>query len=65
MEQAYNRGVKIIGATAHFVTDELDEGPNYCPRCYICKNHRFSWERYAKGWERCGEDCPLRALDWF
>jgi formyltetrahydrofolate deformylase len=25
--QAYNRGVKIIGATAHFVTPELDEGP--------------------------------------
>ena len=25
--QAYERGVKIIGATAHFVTDKLDEGP--------------------------------------
>lgn len=25
--QAYERGVKIIGATAHFVTQELDEGP--------------------------------------
>ncbi len=25
--QAYERGVKIIGATAHFVTPELDEGP--------------------------------------
>jgi len=26
-KQAYKRGVKIIGATAHFVTDDLDEGP--------------------------------------
>ena len=26
-KQAYDRGVKIIGATAHFVTDQLDEGP--------------------------------------
>ncbi len=26
-KQAYERGVKIIGATAHFVTDDLDEGP--------------------------------------
>jgi formyltetrahydrofolate deformylase len=26
-KQAYERGVKLIGATAHFVTDELDEGP--------------------------------------
>jgi formyltetrahydrofolate deformylase len=25
--QAYQRGVKIIGATAHFVNDNLDEGP--------------------------------------
>jgi len=25
--QAFDRGVKIIGATAHFVTDDLDEGP--------------------------------------
>jgi formyltetrahydrofolate deformylase len=26
-KQAYERGVKIIGATAHFVSNELDEGP--------------------------------------
>jgi formyltetrahydrofolate deformylase len=25
--QAHDRGVKIIGATAHYVTDDLDEGP--------------------------------------
>ncbi len=25
--QAYRRGVKLIGATSHYVTDELDEGP--------------------------------------
>ncbi|MDH3243861.1 MAG: formyltetrahydrofolate deformylase [Saprospiraceae bacterium] len=25
--QAYQRGVKIIGATAHYVTEDLDEGP--------------------------------------
>jgi formyltetrahydrofolate deformylase len=26
-QQAHARGVKLIGATAHFVTDDLDEGP--------------------------------------
>jgi formyltetrahydrofolate deformylase len=26
-EQAYAHGVKLIGATAHFVTADLDEGP--------------------------------------
>jgi formyltetrahydrofolate deformylase len=25
--QAYERGVKLIGATAHYVTADLDEGP--------------------------------------
>jgi formyltetrahydrofolate deformylase len=25
--QAFKRGVKLIGATAHYVTDDLDEGP--------------------------------------
>ena len=25
--QAYHRGVKLVGATAHFVTGDLDEGP--------------------------------------
>jgi formyltetrahydrofolate deformylase len=25
--QAHDRGVKVIGATAHYVTEELDEGP--------------------------------------
>ena len=26
-KQAYERGVKLIGATSHFVTEDLDEGP--------------------------------------
>ena len=25
--RAYERGVKLIGATSHYVTSELDEGP--------------------------------------
>jgi formyltetrahydrofolate deformylase len=25
--QAYERGVKLIGATCHYVTEELDQGP--------------------------------------
>ena len=27
--QAYDRGVKLIGATAHYVTPDLDEGPDH------------------------------------
>jgi formyltetrahydrofolate deformylase len=39
--QAYTRGVKIIGATAHFVTNELDEGPIITQKI-IPVNHSFT-----------------------
>lgn len=40
-KQAHERGVKIIGATAHFVTDDLDEGPIIVQQT-IPVNHTFS-----------------------
>ncbi|MBF0126079.1 MAG: formyltetrahydrofolate deformylase [Magnetococcales bacterium] len=40
-EQAHRRGVKLIGATAHFVTRELDEGP-IIHQDVVRVNHRFS-----------------------
>ncbi len=40
-KQAYKRGVKIIGATAHFVTNDLDEGPIITQQI-IPVNHSFS-----------------------
>ena len=39
--QAYNKGVKIIGATAHYVTNELDEGP-IINQDIIHVNHKHS-----------------------
>lgn len=39
--QAFTRGVKIIGATAHFVTNDLDEGPIITQKI-IPVNHTFS-----------------------
>jgi len=38
--QALKRGVKIIGATAHFVTDDLDEGPIITQKT-ISVNHSY------------------------
>ncbi len=46
-KQAFNRGVKIIGATAHFVNDDLDEGP-IIEQSVIEVNHRQSWKEMAK-----------------
>ena len=42
-KQAFKRGVKIIGATAHFVTDDLDEGP-IIAQDVIPVNHRLEWK---------------------
>ncbi len=41
--QAYERGVKLIGATSHYVTEELDEGPIIYQEC-IKVNHTHSVE---------------------
>ncbi|MCL4115948.1 UNVERIFIED_CONTAM: hypothetical protein GTU68_032766 [Idotea baltica] len=49
--QAYERGVKIIGATAHFVTDNLDEGPIIAQDVKRV-GHRFS----AKDMSKAGKD---------
>ncbi len=45
--QAFARGVKLIGATAHFVTAELDDGP-IIAQDVIPVDHSFSPERMAQ-----------------
>lgn len=46
-QQAFARGVKIIGATAHFVTDNLDEGP-IIEQDVIKVTHRYEAAQMAK-----------------
>ncbi|HRF56223.1 MAG TPA: formyltetrahydrofolate deformylase [Campylobacterales bacterium] len=41
--QAYERGVKIIGATAHFVNNNLDEGP-IIAQDVVKVDHSYGWE---------------------
>ena len=50
-KQAHERGVKIIGATAHYVTDDLDEGP-IIAQDVIRVNHRMEW----RDMQRAGRD---------
>lgn len=45
-QQAFDRGVKMIGATAHFVTNNLDEGP-IIEQDVIHTDHTYSAERMA------------------
>ena len=50
-KQAYDRGVKIIGATAHFVNNNLDEGPIIAQEV-IHVNHAYGW----RDMQRSGKD---------
>jgi len=62
--QAHARGVKLIGATAHFVTDDLDEGP-IIEQDTVRVNHSLSADQFTA----MGRDveCVVlaRAVDWF
>ena len=55
--QAYERGVKIIGATAHFVNDNLDEGP-IITQSVIPVTHSYS----AKEMAQAGRDVEKLVL---
>jgi formyltetrahydrofolate deformylase len=56
-EQAFNRGVKIIGATSHFVTEELDEGPIIVQEI-INVNHKYS----VSDMKQAGREVEIAAL---
>jgi formyltetrahydrofolate deformylase len=61
-KQAHKRGVKIIGATAHFVTDDLDEGP-IIAQDVIPVNHRFEWQDMQKAGRDVEKIVLSRALN--
>ncbi len=46
-KQAHDRGVKIIGATAHYVTNDLDEGP-IISQDVVRVDHSFSWQEMRR-----------------
>lgn len=63
-KQAHARGVKIIGATAHFVTSDLDEGP-IIEQNIVRVDHSRTWNELVA----IGQDEESRtltqAVKWF
>ena len=55
--KAFDRGVKLIGATAHFVTNELDEGPIIAQQI-IPVDHSFT----AAGMMKTGKEIETAVL---
>ena len=61
-KQAYERGVKIIGATAHFVTERLDEGP-IITQDVVLVNHEMDWQDMRRAGRNVEKVVLTRALD--
>jgi len=61
-KQAYERGVKIIGATAHFVNNNLDEGP-IIMQDVIHVNHEYTWKDMQKAGRNVEKVVLSTALD--
>jgi len=59
--QAFDRGVKLIGATAHFVTDHLDEGPIIAQNINPV-NHTFSVANMMRAGKEIEKTTLSRAL---
>jgi len=55
--QAFKRGVKVIGATAHFVSKDLDEGPIIVQEV-IHVNHKYS----VKDMQQAGREVEIITL---
>ena len=61
-KQAFERGVKMIGATAHFVTDQLDEGPIISQQITHI-DHNFGLKEMIKAGKEVEKRVLLEALD--
>jgi len=61
-KQAHSRGVKIIGATSHWVTDDLDEGP-IIAQDITRVDHSYSWEDMRDAGRNVEKVVLSKALD--
>ena len=61
--QAFDRGVKLIGATAHYVTADLDEGP-IIDQDVVRVDHRMQPENLVRAGEECESRVLARAVTW-
>ncbi|MFF7706281.1 formyltetrahydrofolate deformylase [Pseudomonas sp. NPDC007930] len=47
--QAYNKGVKMVGATAHYINNDLDEGPIIAQGVEVVDHSHYPEDLIAKG----------------
>ncbi|EAJ0115237.1 formyltetrahydrofolate deformylase [Campylobacter coli] len=61
-KQAFERGVKIIGATAHFVNNNLDEGP-IITQAVLPVSHEYTWQDMQQAGRNVEKNVLSKALD--
>ena len=61
--QAFARGVKLVGATAHYVTADLDEGP-IIDQDVVRVDHRMAAEDLVRAGEEVESRVLARAVRW-
>ena len=61
--QAHAKGVKLIGATAHYVTPDLDEGP-IIEQGLVRVDHAYSPERLVEAGRDVEAQVLARAVTW-
>jgi len=61
--QAYAKGVKLVGATAHYVTPDLDEGP-IIEQGLIRVDHSYTPERLVEAGRDVEAQVLARAVTW-
>jgi formyltetrahydrofolate deformylase len=61
--QAYSKGVKLVGATAHYVTPDLDEGP-IIEQGLIRVDHSYTPERLVEAGRDVEAQVLARAVTW-
>ncbi|WP_332697554.1 formyltetrahydrofolate deformylase [Halalkalibacter lacteus] len=61
--KAFERGVKLIGATAHYVTNDLDEGP-IIEQDVLRVNHRYTTEQLKVAGRNVERIALARAVTW-
>ncbi len=59
--QAYERGVKVVGVTAHFVTPNLDEGPIITQEALVVRSNEPLASIVQRG-QKLETKCVLRAV---
>lgn len=61
-KQAFDRGVKLVGATAHFVNDQLDQGP-IIAQDVVRIDHTYNWKDIQKAGRNVEKTVFGRAIE--